>query len=292
MPLKAYRDYQALKVMDTPNEFYERVCELLDQLAALHVGYNLLFEMNGSGKELGIAPFRQHDSGNKCVAHNPKRFVLLRQAFMKIGEVSIATELTKALTRAEKAGLSRDRIAELLASELPPATVRTTANVAPVVMKVKEKDVTKMRTLLDDLASGKTTSVPSRSSGYAVDDKLVRILRHWTDKGGGSSCGIYFDPNIVESCVGDTMAKRPPAVGLAHELCHAWRNMTGLRLFDDAQACGFDDDEVMTTGIPPYSNERYSENLFRSQWPVAAWNGDVIKTSDFKRLVPMRENYR
>lgn len=30
-----------------------------------------------------------------------------------------------------------------------------------------------------------------------------------------------------------------------------------------------DDDEVMTTGFPPYLYEKYSENLFRSQWRAA-----------------------
>jgi hypothetical protein len=41
-------------------------------------------------------------------------------------------------------------------------------------------------------------------------------------------------------------------------------------------SCGLDDDEVMTTGFPPYQYEKYSENLFRSLFPN----------------LPMRENYR
>jgi hypothetical protein len=74
------------------------------------------------------------------------------------------------------------------------------------------------------------------------------------------------------------MEKRPPAIGLAHELCHAWRNATGQRLFDDATSCGFDDDEVMTTGFPPYQFERFTENMFRAQFPGMT--------------LPLRVNYR
>jgi hypothetical protein len=79
--------------------------------------------------------------------------------------------------------------------------------------------------------------------------------------------------------MGDLLGEqpRPPAIGLAHELCHAWRNAVGQRLFDDAISCGLDDDEVMTTGISPYQYEKYSENLFRSLW------GSKL---------PLRMNYR
>ena len=42
--------------------------------------------------------------------------------------------------------------------------------------------------------------------------------------------------------------------------------MAGLRLFEDATRAGVDDDEVMTTGFPPYHNEEISENMFRGQW--------------------------
>jgi hypothetical protein len=75
---------------------------------------------------------------------------------------------------------------------------------------------------------------------------------------------------------------------LAHELCHAWRNATGRRLFDDAQACGLDDDEVMTTGIPPYTYEEFSENKFRAVWPLTTWE----RWRHWTNTLPMRADYR
>jgi hypothetical protein len=63
-----------------------------------------------------------------------------------------------------------------------------------------------------------------------------------------------------------------------HELVHAWRNVAGLRLFDDAQACGLDDDEVMTTGFPPYTYEKYTENKFRLVWHVGGGEKLDVRT--------------
>jgi hypothetical protein len=78
---------------------------------------------------------------------------------------------------------------------------------------------------------------------------------------------VRFNPTGAYSCELDVEGTtRPPAIGLAHELCHAWRNVTGQRFFEDATRAGVDDDEVMTTGFPPYENEVISENMFRAQW--------------------------
>jgi hypothetical protein len=102
---------------------------------------------------------------------------------------------------------------------------------------------------------------------HTIADDLVRILRSWCEPGAGTPCDVKFNPDGAYACDLDIEGTtRPPAIGLAHELCHAWRNVAGLRLFEDATRAGVDDDEVMTTGFPPYENEIISENLFRAQW--------------------------
>ena len=98
---------------------------------------------------------------------------------------------------------------------------------------------------------------------------------------GGARAGLFFNPTKVVACELDVKGTtRPPAIGLVHELVHAWRNVAGQRLFDDAQACGLNDDEVMTTGFPPYVHEKYTENKFRIGW-----------TEKFGEL-PIRADYR
>ncbi len=137
------------------------------------------------------------------------------------------------------------------------------------------------RALLDDLLSGAKKYIdmdvprllPEEYKGakteksHTISDDLVRLLKPWLTPGDGCSCTVKFAPDAEYSCDLDREdTKRPPAIGLAHELCHAWRNVTGMRLFEDATRAGVDDDEVMTTGFPPYHNEEISENMFRSQW--------------------------
>lgn len=73
---------------------------------------------------------------------------------------------------------------------------------------------------------------------------------------------------------------RPPGIGLVHELIHAWRNVNGLRYFKDKEKvldAATPDDEVMTTGFPPYNNEKYSENVFRSLWRTEWSRGETLE---------------
>lgn len=79
--------------------------------------------------------------------------------------------------------------------------------------------------------------------------------RPWLTPGTGAGSRIKYNPDGHLGCIGDRMKPRTHAIGLAHELCHAWRNSTGQRLFDDAMPCSLDDDEVMTTGFPPCQYE-------------------------------------
>lgn len=70
------------------------------------------------------------------------------------------------------------------------------------------------------------------------------------------------------------MRKRPVIVGLFHELVHAYRNVCGRRVFGDFMSCNLPDDELMTTGITPYTNTRFSENKFRGDVGVQDQSGN------------------
>lgn len=149
-----------------------------------------------------------------------------------------------------------------------------------VIVPLDERTA-RAHSLLVDLISGSQTRIsmdiprllPAAYRGakteksHTIADDLVRILRTWCEPGAGTPCDVKFNPDGEYACDLDIAGTtRPPAIGLAHELCHAWRNVAGLRLFEDATRAGVDDDEVMTTGFPPYENEAISENLFRGQW--------------------------
>ncbi|BDC49091.1 hypothetical protein F183_A14070 [Bryobacterales bacterium F-183] len=288
--------------VDDSQPFHRLVTEYLDTIRSLAVGNELLTAIQNSNKRVGIAPLRPGDSGNKCVAHNATKYYRLRQALMGIRDhgggilVPLAEELTLTLDAAEKAGHSRMFLCKQIAQGLTPATVRTINNLVHRPTGASRSEINDtawgLAQFLEKLANGKMgpTDIPVEPAGtYRFSDLLIRLLHPWLRPGAGSNSGIYYDPRNTVSCAGDRgMAWRPPGIGLAHELCHAWRNATGQRMFDDAQACGLDDDEVMTTGIPPYQYEPFSENKFRVVWPLTNWE----RWRHWTNELPMRDSYR
>src|SRR5262245_23784982 len=293
----AYVHFSAITVNDQ-EPFHSKVIALLDIIRSLPIGQRMLGEIQGSGKAIGISLFRPGaDTGNKCVAHNAQKFVRLRQAFGALNpNVSLEDELSDALDKAEAAGYGRMFLAKQIVQGLTPATVRTVNNLLPPPLTKSRGQVADeswaLAQVLEKLANGQLSAaqIPTPPTGeHGLVDHLIRLLRPWLRPGTGSNSGIYFDPDGQQSCSGELgMQWRPPGIGLAHELCHAWRNATGNRLFDDAQACGLDDDEVMTTGIPPYNAEKYSENMFRAVWPLTTWE----KWRHWTNELPMRQSYR
>jgi hypothetical protein len=301
MPQVPYVHFPAITVNDS-RPFHTKVTALLDTIRSLPLGNSMMQAIQNSRKSVGIAPFRPEDSGNKCVAHNYKKFVRLRQALEGLGPgsvpaVSVSEELTYTLDQAEKMGQGRMFIAKQLIRGLTPATVRAVNNVVHPARALDRQTETDqawaMAQLIEKLGNGqiKANAIPTAAPNqYGIKDQLVRILKPWLRSGDGSNSGVYFDPDKDVSCSGSQgeLAWRPPGIGLAHELCHVWRNATGNRLFDDAQACGLDDDEVMTTGIPPYNFEEYTENKFRQIWPLTSWE----KWRHWTNELPMRTAYR
>jgi hypothetical protein len=77
--------------------------------------------------------------------------------------------------------------------------------------------------------------------------------------GVGSNVRIDYDPGL--EVLGDgsqAWMHRPPAIGLAHELVHAWTCMTGTRARDDAES------ERQAEGVGEFQHGTFTENRFRT----------------------------
>jgi hypothetical protein len=262
--------------------FYGKVKAILDDLNVITLGHQLLVDIDAQCKNVFIVPQPNPALGNMCTSGGSTIFYRLRAAFRGADGFSPRTELGYALMGAAGVGWTLQKIGETLAGGMSPVTVRTVRNLkAPAVMgnAARQQVGAALADMIEAVADGvaqPSTLFTAPRGTHSFGDELLRFLRPWLKPGSGAGSRVNFNPDGKMGCMGDQMKKRPPLIGLAHELCHAWRNAVGERLFDDANSSGLDDDEVMTTGFPPYQYEKYSENLFRSLFPN----------------LPMRENYR
>jgi hypothetical protein len=285
--MKKYDDFDFIRVDDTNADYHAAVVECLNAILELAVGKCMLIDMNLTQKVVEIVPTVK-GKRNQCNCTKSDRFVTLVQAFQQSGGFKIKTELKTAIDRAGRSGVTKEMIAMQLGKGLSPVTVHTDQNVAApgqfsadaanrfkgTKMEGKKGRIQQALNLIEGYLTDDKFYFSEKSVELANGDKththrhdLIRILKPYCDPGKGAPSKVFFDPTMMWSCDQDQEnTMRPPAIALAHELCHAWRNAAGLRFFDDRQSNGLNDDEVMTTGLPPYGNERYSENLFRSQW--------------------------
>jgi len=82
--------------------------------------------------------------------------------------------------------------------------------------------------------------------------------------GAGSDVRIDYDPGL--EVLGDgsqAWMHRPPAIGLAHELVHAWTGMNGTRAPDE------DASERQAEGVGEFADDAFTENRFRAAFGLA-----------------------
>ena len=268
MPAAPYGHGTTIEIKNDDRVYFGKVVAKLDELRSMPLGRQLLSEIEKKIVIVPTAPGR----GNMCTSGGHGVFYRLRAAFRGAAVYSVQIELGRALMGAAAAGWTLEKIGYTLAGGLSPVTVRSIGNlkqttiVTPDARRMVGEQIAQMIEDVADMKRPATVLFASPRGTHSLGDHLLRFLQPWLKPGDGGASKLNYNPDGLLGCMGDKMKPRPPAIGLAHELCHAWRNAVGRRLFDDATSCGLDDDEVMTTGFPPYQYEKYSENLFRANW--------------------------
>ncbi|PXF57232.1 MAG: hypothetical protein C4B58_10480 [Deltaproteobacteria bacterium] len=275
----SYYPYPNIQIEGLTEEYIRKIKGCLNRIHSMARGAEFMMTINSSGHILTIKPWGGGDSGNACGFGNYKNGLTRLSKAIKYNEADeFKVELSKAVTKAESSGISRDYIATQLSEGVLPATYKTADNIgapssrASVPAPYKKSGKTRMayhqhqamraRSFLEELIKGSRnlTYVPQ---GWKND--LQRILRQWLRPGNGCSCSVYFQPDHYASTSGNAAVRnRPPTIGLAHEMVHAYRAMYGMTL--EVYHNGKDLEEVITTGFPPYQYERFSENIFRTQY--------------------------
>jgi hypothetical protein len=122
-------------------------------------------------------------------------------------------------------------------------------------------------------AIGSVRSLQQGLIAYHIMDELT--------PGPGTSAIVVWDPagtdvsNLVDEKNRAPWMVRPTWIALAHELIHAWRFVTGRRVFSPVILGEDYYEEAMTVGLPPYDRCKFTENRFRQSkgLPLRAFYG-------------------
>jgi hypothetical protein len=218
MPTKPFRPTM-IEILDT-EPFYTKTWEALGTLWGMPLGKHMMTEIQ---KRVLIAPLPPGGLGNMCTSGGDGIFYRLRAALRGANGMSVPKELGHALMGAAAAGWTLEKIGHALAPGMSPVTVRTVNNLKHATTMANRQNLgERIARLIEAVADGDapvsdlTDSAPGQRS---LGDDLMRFLKPWLRPGTGGGSRINWDPDKQLGCMGDTMEKRPPAIGLAHELC-------------------------------------------------------------------------
>jgi Effector protein len=259
----AFKSYNNILVDNANAALYAKAVKGLEKIENMKSGIELLAAIKRALHRLEIKPI-DGPGGSSTGYASSSNYTLLARAIKDQNAVLYQQELTAALGNAErKSGVTKQFVAGQLTSGLTPITYIGAKNVGAAVAPATATTPKAMLALLDDLTSGRTTTRPA-----GFDEAIQRILREWLTPGRGCATDIEINVERPSQCWSDGQKTlRYPTLCLAHELVHAWRGMTGRMLLVGSQDDSNDIEEVITTGLPPYNYETFSENIFRTQWP-------------------------
>jgi hypothetical protein len=233
-------------------EFVNTTKACLDELKKLACGAQMFTEIDASGHVVSIYRTKGLEDGNACGGGDPvKMTVQPLDGKYSDGTTVLSSVLDQAsqdmsgrsklqrffnLGKAKPRFLKRDAIARLVGSTASD---------------------------IEAMEKGKKTIPP------LIDARLRSYLYHFLIPGGGDSRYVMFNhkrdnlsPQHKQYLpASHTWQHRPPAIALGHELIHAWRGLSGLKLF----VYGWEE-EAMTVGLPPFSFMEFTENKFRVQY--------------------------
>jgi hypothetical protein len=224
--------------------FVDGVYHLLEELKKKQLGKSLLRAIEKSKKTVII----YCDDGHNGSAALPypatmenelKRYIKLRQI-----PDNAFTKLQKEKPKAVKPAMAT--YAALFHHTLEAA--KANRDVAAVVMGLTRAD-------LDEVENGRMALPPEAYHRFAM------FYYDFLDAGEGCDVGLRFDPD-------QPGPNDPEVICLGHELVHAWRMVTGMRIFE-----GGWEEENMTAGLPPFVNLKYTENKLRIE------HGFALRTS-------------
>lgn len=241
-------------VGDKADEFIQTTRDALDALKNIKTGKALIEAIDACGHQVDIYRAWDPDTGNSQGGDHAQSGVSM---FVELGtqHKDGGNELHTVLERACKDMSQRSSLKKFFGIGKPMPRFTSREGVARLI-GIGVKD-------LQAMEAGKST-IPEQ-----VDAKLRVYLYDFLTPGKGEPCHVIFNhkrdnlsPEHKRYLPSTHIwQNRPPAIGLGHELVHAWRVVAGKVLFKYGW-----EEEAMTVGLPPFTNMPYSENRMRVEW--------------------------
>ncbi|MCL6502737.1 MAG: type III secretion system effector protein [Pirellulales bacterium] len=267
-------------IISGTKSFCRETSKLLHQIARHDIGWKLLEAIERRRRFVTIVESSRSE-GNMSFCNDDGCPVLLRAKFHK-DEAQFCWALHSALSTALRRGITLEHMGRQLCIGYTPAMysgVRTNT-VRPLIQSTPEADasahITTQTAIWVDYLLGLAGGSQSLSSIPPLAlAQLPRLLRDHLDPGPGSDVEVRICPSLRRHCSQDpAMRNRPPAIGLAHELIHALHAVTGTSMKLASTDGRYREsgepvqklEEVITTGLPPYNFEPFSDNKFRALW--------------------------
>lgn len=256
-----YKTYAKIEIdPGSDPKYLPGVTACLDVIEGLPDGKKLLTDLCALSHAVTITDTNE---GNSCSTVNDS-LPLLTRAIATKNQTQFQQELTAVFGNAKRKGMPLEHFARQLSMGLSPVTYEAKANVVRPGATAGAGPVGTVTQTLNDLMSG---VCPLAKLPGDWRFQLPRLLRAFLTPGRGADSTVNFNYEKTFSCKDDpAMHKRPPAVGLAHELIHALHNGQGMNMVLVANN-GQNLEELITTGLPPYNFEALSDNKMRTQWP-------------------------
>jgi hypothetical protein len=220
-------------------------------------GQTFLDELAGAGaKRTSIV---DHELSNQCGSHGSTAGLnaVAKELFPE-NETKLGPACKAALALVNPGGLSRNAWLAREINRIPKYKLKGPPVATPANIGVTTEQVAKW---IDNNESI-WTDYGNDDACNAIKQAVMVALYDTSAKGAG--CG-----SMVNYCMGDSNpmnAERPPAIGLSHELIHAYYNLRGEQPGFEVENFSTVLFEYRCVGLGPWSTAAISENKIRDQW--------------------------
>jgi hypothetical protein len=258
--------------------YHAMVASHLTAISHCVAGRSLLTAIAAGGHDVTIV---DHALMNQCTTHgSPSGMNLVAKELYPTTTDTLGPETLAAYNRAAVGGTARARWLADKINATPRYQLKGYPATAPCNLGVTPEQVSAW-------VGGRGINKDYNDADSAQIKNAVILALYSTSK-AGPGCGSMV--NYTLGTVNPLNAERPPAIGLAHELVHAYYNLQGVQPGYEVENPTTVLFEYRCVGLGPWETEPVSENAIRNAWDGILLHFDAEDDRNRKHITE-REYY-